>query len=87
LYENYLYFEKNIEGPLLLKNSKKPHKLILDNAEINSEKEFVELMENFYNSEIFDENTKIHLKLKINLYEFLIISHLVYPTFLKTEYK
>lgn len=37
--------------------------------------------------EFFHENTKIHMKLKINLREYLIISNMLYPTLIKWKEK
>ena len=36
-------------------------------------------------SEFFNENTKIHMKMKINLREYLIITNKLYPTLIKWE--
>jgi len=34
-------------------------------------------------SEFFNENTKIHMKMRINLREYLIITNRLYPTLIK----
>jgi len=82
-YENYLTFDKNIQGKdLLIKNNVK-HKLTIDDLIVESEVHFIEIMENLYKEEIFDENVKVHFKLKINLNEFLLLKNLLTPTFLK----
>lgn len=67
---------KNIED--------KNHILLLDDYIINSEKELFLQLTTIYSYPIFTENTLIHFKLKINLADFLIISHLYYPTLMKT---
>ena len=36
-----------------------------------------------YSNKIFDKNTKIHMKLKMNLREYLIITNMLYPTILE----
>jgi hypothetical protein len=71
------------EIPIIKENKKK---IELDNIEINAnnfesilnEKYFIKELEH-----IFNENTKVHLKLMINLREFLIISNILYPTLVK----
>jgi hypothetical protein len=65
--------------------------ILIDNNQINSEGDILVLMKKFYKNPIlnppanplFNSNTKIHLKLKLNLREYLIISNLLYPTFIK----
>lgn len=61
----------------------KSHILLIDNYEIKTENELDELINNFYNNKIFDENTKIHFKLKLNLREYLLISNVLFPTLIK----
>lgn len=61
------------------------HELLVDGNIVSSSEKFDELLLNQYNHEIFHENTKVHLKLKINLNEYLIISNTLFPTFLKYE--
>lgn len=34
-------------------------------------------------AEFFNENTKIHMKMKMNLREYLIITNILYPTLIK----
>jgi len=36
-------------------------------------------------AEFFNENTKIHMKMKMNLREYLIITNILYPTLIKWE--
>jgi hypothetical protein len=78
LIENSINKSKDLK---LIKDQE--HELIIDDQIIYSKKDFENLIENFYNWEIFDENTKVHMKLKINLREFLIISHMYKPAFMK----
>jgi len=59
------------------------HILLIDDKEIHDENELNDVIKNFYNGELFQENTKIHLKLKINLREYIIISNVLYPSILK----
>jgi hypothetical protein len=72
-----------IQDKKLFDIAEKKHVLILDDKILNSEESFYYLINNFYNAEIFDENSKIHLKLKMNLKDFIIISNFLYPTFIK----
>lgn len=58
------------------------HILIIDGMETWDLKDMIE---NFYSDKLFDENTKIHLKLKINLRDYLIISNLLFPTLIKIK--
>lgn len=63
------------------------HLLIIDNNLIKSDEDLYSLINNLYSFPLFNENTKIHLKLKINLREFIIISHFLFPTFMRfTKY-
>jgi hypothetical protein len=63
--------------------AEKSHIIIIDDKEIKNEDELQEIISKFYNIEIFDENTKIHIKLKINLREYLIISNMLFPALFK----
>lgn len=58
---------------------KKKHIFLIDNYEINCKNEFTERLNNFYSNNLFEKNTKIHLKLKINLNEFIALSHTLFP--------
>lgn len=82
--EIYTYsMETIINNALQLKFDnyiEKDHIILIDNHTINNEEELKELISNFYNNEVFNENTKIHLKLKLNLREYLIISNVLFPT-------
>jgi hypothetical protein len=53
--------------------------------EIKSEEDLNNLLSNFYDMKIFNENTQVHLKLKINLKEYLLISNVLFPTLLILE--
>jgi hypothetical protein len=82
-YDKYLIFTENIQNGICIDDTKKKHQLILDDKVINKET-FVALMETVYNGLIFDENSKIHFKLKINLDEFLLLSNNdLHPTLIK----
>ena len=72
---------KNIQK---LDNIEKKKKIILiDNTEIENIGCLIPYIEDTYLAKpqniLFDVNTKIHLKLKLNLDEFLILNHLLYP--------
>jgi hypothetical protein len=62
--------------------------IIIDDRVVRTEKDFYLILETFYlnkNLPLFDQNTKVHLKLKLNLREYLIISNLLFPTFIKAS--
>lgn len=66
------------------KENKKDKIIILDDEEVSNNEKFREILKDFYlDKPYFDKNTKIHLKLKINLSEFLIISNMLYPSLIK----
>lgn len=71
-----------------LKEEKEEKKeIIIDDIKVKDFEEFEELIEKEYNDKtlkkIFDENTKIQMKLKLNLREYLIITNVLYPTLIK----
>lgn len=63
--------------------------LLIDDVKVENDLDFENLIENFYNckvlGKIFTGNTKIHMKLKLNLREYLIITNMLYPTLVKWE--
>lgn len=65
----------------------KEHLIVIDGQKIQNIKNTENLIKNFYNKDFFDENTKIHIKLKVNLREYLIISGVAYPCFIKWDKK
>lgn len=89
LEEDYK-FENLLDGCIQDKNlldfKEMKHALDIDGKNIENDEEFYELMNGLYNENFFDENTKIHLKLKINLREFLIISNFLFPTLIKFKF-
>lgn len=70
----------NSKADIIIEEEK--HRIFFNEIEIFSEKDIL----NFINKNRFyyDENSKILLKLKINLREFLILDNLFYPVLLKT---
>jgi hypothetical protein len=56
--------------------------LLIDNQNIKSSEEFTKMLNEFYVKPLFDENTKIHLKLKVNLKDYLLISEILKPVFI-----
>lgn len=71
-----------------ISNIKKKEKILLiDNHITLTDLDFKNLLDTLYinprYSAIFNENTKIHFKLKINLNEFLILSNTLFPTFIE----
>ncbi len=69
----------------------KEHKKIItiDDEEIKNEIDFREIIKNFYDDEIlgkiFNENTKVHIKLKLNLREYIIITNVIYPRLVRLQ--
>ncbi len=56
---------------------------MIDDIKVDSENEFEDILKNQYDCKIFSENTKIHLKLKLNLREYLIVTNVLYPTLVR----
>lgn len=74
-------YKKLIEKSINKLNfERKKHILLIDDHEILNENDFINLLQNFYTKKIFEENTKIHIKLKINLDEFLVLNNMLKPT-------
>lgn len=67
--------------------AKKKHIIYIDDVTIKNELELNEILKKFYSLELFNSNSKIHMKLKMNLNEYLIISNMLYPTFVKLKEK
>jgi hypothetical protein len=57
--------------------------LTIDLAKIETIDAFIQTVEKNYNNAIFDENTKIQIKLKINMDEYIILSNLLQPSLSK----
>ena len=60
----------------------------IDDRIIKNNAEFDDFVKEYVTgnlSEFFNENTKIHMKMKINLREYLIITNKLYPTLIKWE--
>lgn len=76
--------DASIQSPIHI-SEEKEHVILIDDQIIQNMRETKNLINNFYSMNIFDENTKIHMKLKINLREYLIISEVLYPTFIKWD--
>ena len=68
-------------------NKEEKKELLIDDVKVENDLDFENLIENFYNDKvlgkIFTANTKIHMKLKLNLREYLIITNVLYPTLVK----
>lgn len=75
---------KAIQSPIP-ENIEKDHIILIDDEVVKNLEDTKNLIENFYKKNIFDENTKIHMKLKLNLKEYLIISEIHFPTFIKWD--
>ena len=63
--------------------------ITIDDQKIETENDFFKIIDNFYNDkvlgQIFTENTKIHIKLKLNLREYIIVTNVLYPRLLRIE--
>ena len=73
-----------------LEDIKEYKKIItIDDQKIETENDFLKIIDNFYNdevlSQIFNENTKVHIKLKMNLREYIIVTNILYPRLLRIE--
>ena len=73
-----------------LEDIKEYKKIItIDDQKIETENDFLKIIDNFYNDEvlgqIFNENTKVHIKLKMNLREYIIVTNILYPRLLRIE--
>ena len=58
----------------------------IDDTIIKNSLEFDDFVKEYVDgdlSEFFNENTKIHMKMKINLREYLIMTNELYPTLVK----
>ena len=56
------------------------HKLFLDDFEIDSVDKLIKVLNNEYINEIYTENTKIRLKLLLNLSDYLLLTSCYIPT-------
>lgn len=56
------------------------HTLEFNDVIIESETELIKLIETDYNLSIFNENTKVHIKLKLNLDEYILLTNVYFPT-------
>lgn len=79
-YSTNNIFENSIQCEVL-KKEEFPHILYLDGSDITNKSECLKIVKETYINKAFTENTKVHLKLKINIREFLIISHMLFPSF------
>ena len=75
--------DNNIQKDIINNITKEKHEILIDNNIINTKKDLDNLINILYNKEYFNENTKIHIKLKLNIDEFLIISNYLFPTLTK----
>lgn len=63
----------------------KPHTLLIDDEKITDVNDIYIMLEKIYLKKIFHENTKIEVKLNLNLREYLIITNLIRPVLMITE--
>ena len=69
-------------------NKEENKTIIIDYKEVDNDENFENLLNNVYlnnNPEIYDSNTKIHMKLKLNLREYLVITNMLHPTLIKWQ--
>ena len=63
--------------------------ITIDDEKIEDESDFIRIIENLYSSQIlgklFSENDKVHIKLKLNLREYIIVTNILYPRLLRSE--
>lgn len=63
--------------------------ITIDDKKIEDESDFTRIIENLYSSQIlgklFSENDKVHIKLKLNLREYIIVTNVLYPRLLRSE--
>ena len=57
--------------------------LSIDDIEIKNYIDFEKIKNKYIEENILDKNDKIHMKLKINLREFIVLTNLLTPTFLR----
>jgi len=66
-------------------SKKKTHSLEFDGTAVSTEAELRLLIDRSYRFLIFDENTKIHVKLTLNLDEYLMLSNQRFPVLLVAD--
>lgn len=79
-------FENTIQDIVEMQENDKI--ISIDDAIIKDSSEFDDFVKEYVAgdlSEFFNENTKIHMKMRINLREYLIITNRLYPTLIKWE--
>ena len=76
-YKNGTYFSNSINSNFTY--SKVEHVLILDDLIIANEIDFIQIVDNNYNNFLYDENSVICLKLKVNVVEFIILQNTAFP--------
>ncbi len=84
-YEMSYIISKGIQDIKRMDEKKKI--IILDDKEIESELKLDKTILEDYSWDYIDTNTKIHMKLKMNLREFLILSYMLYPSLIKWDEK
>jgi hypothetical protein len=65
----------------------KEHIITFDDNLVTNEFDLENLIKNVYSNitTVFDENIKIHIKMKLNINEYLIISNVLFPTLMKIK--
>ncbi len=95
LYFNLNKLEEEIDLKELITDSihksikieKKEKVLLLDDVELKTNQDFENCLQNYYLNRnfknLFNENTEVHFKLKLNLNEYLALTNILNPTFVK----
>lgn len=56
------------------------HVLFIDDIELKLDEDFVNTMNDEYVEDVYQANTRVRLKLKINLADFLLLQNILLPT-------
>lgn len=67
----------------IIEDAAQPHIFTINNQIIDSEEKLNNLLTQYALDKNITKNTKIHLKLKLNLHEFIILSEIVTPAVIK----
>ena len=77
--DHYLKWDEIIDEWDSVNIPEKPHIILLDNRKIDNFEDLHKLIKDEYSGEYFTENTKIHMKLRLNLREYIVLTNMVKP--------
>ena len=80
-YDSKYLFKNSLQNLKKLEEFEKV--IIIYNLLIRNENNFNKVLDKTINDDFYNSNTKINLKLKLNIREFLIINHCPYPPYIK----